>query len=395
MASIDTIVEVAGANGRTTWMRVPAGQKAPKGARYRVRYRTPDGKSRSKTVTRKLDAERFLATVEGRKLDGTFVDPMAGRLPFAVYAAGWLDRKRATLKPTTVATWASHLAAHITPAFGHLELREISRESVKAWALQLGTTVKPTTARAVVFTLAAILREAVDDDRIVKNPAERIQAGAKTERRVDPMRVGTVAAKVPALAEAMPDRWRAAVLLMASTGLRLGECLGLTVDRVDFLRSTIRVDRQIVALPGSFGFGTPKTRAGVRRIPVPRAVVEMLAAHLAEFPPGVDGLIFTMPPTRENRRGGGPVTRNRLADAYRAAVAAVELPKGTRTHDLRHVAASALIASGLSVAAVQAVLGHSSPAETLDVYTHLWPADEERTRQAIEAATASWARAIR
>jgi len=54
------------------------------------------------------------------------------------------------------------------------------------------------------------------------------------------------------------------------------------------------------------------------------------------------------------------------------------------------VAASSLIASGLSVAAVQAVLGHSSPAETLGVYTHLWPSDEERTREAIERASAVW-----
>jgi site-specific recombinase XerD len=56
------------------------------------------------------------------------------------------------------------------------------------------------------------------------------------------------------------------------------------------------------------------------------------------------------------------------------------------------VAASSLIASGLSVAAVQAVLGHASPAETLEVYTHLWPSDEERTRSAIDAA-ATWLRA--
>ena len=62
----------------------------------------------------------------------------------------------------------------------------------------------------------------------------------------------------------------------------------------------------------------------------------------------------------------------------------------TRTHDLRHVAASSLIASGLSVAAVQAVLGHATAAETLTVYTHFWPTDEARTREAIEVASAGW-----
>ena len=103
----------------------------------------------------------------------------------------------------------------------------------------------------------------------------------------------------------------------------------------------------------------------------------------AAYPAGEDGLIFSM----EN---GRPVTRSRWSDNYRAACATVGLEGRTRTHDLRHVAASSLIAGGLSVAAVQAVLGHASPAETLDVYTHLWPTDEERTRGAIEAASSGW-----
>ena len=44
----------------------------------------------------------------------------------------------------------------------------------------------------------------------------------------------------------------------------------------------------------------------------------------------------------------------------------------------------------MSVASVQAVLGHSSPAETLEVYTHLWPSDEDKTRAVMEAASSGW-----
>ena len=63
-----------------------------------------------------------------------------------------------------------------------------------------------------------------------------------------------------------------------------------------------------------------------------------------------------------------------------------------RSHDLRHVAASSLIASGPSVAAVQAMLGHSTPSETLGVYTHFWVTDGERTREAIGRVSAGWLR---
>jgi integrase len=130
-------------------------------------------------------------------------------------------------------------------------------------------------------------------------------------------------------------------------------------------------------------FGPPKTRAGVRTIPVPAFVTDMLAAHLAEFPAGADGLVFTT-------ATGRSIPRSNWADRYRGACASVGITGRTRTHDLRHVAASALIATGLSVSAVQAVLGHASPAETLEVYTHFWPADEERTRAAIESFAAEW-----
>jgi integrase len=107
------------------------------------------------------------------------------------------------------------------------------------------------------------------------------------------------------------------------------------------------------------------------------------AAHLAEFPANDEGLIFT-------NAAGGPIGRSSWANHYREACAAVGVVGRTRTHDLRHVAASSLIASGLSVSAVQAALGHATPSETLDVYTHFWPSDEERTREAIERASAQW-----
>ena len=89
-------------------------------------------------------------------------------------------------------------------------------------------------------------------------------------------------------------------------------------------------------------------------------------------------------------RTGRPVSRSNWSGAYRPACVMAGVEGRTRTHDLRHVAASALIASGLSVSAVQAVLGHASAAETLDVYTHFWLSDDKRTRDAIDRAAASW-----
>ncbi len=371
---MSSIVAVRDTNGRAV--------------KYRARYRTPEGSSRTATFRRRLDAARFLATVEGSKLRSQFIDPAATRMTFRLYADGWLERKRQTLRASTVESFASHLNKHLLPVFGEDQLGAITREKVKVFAGSLQPGVAPTTARAIVFTFAAVMREAVDDGRLTRNPAERIKVGAKTERRIDPMHIANIAAKVPTIADAMPDRWQAAVYLMASTGLRLNECLGLTTDRMNFLRRSLRIDRQLVGA----GFGPTKTGAGVRTIPVSSSVIDMLAAHLALFPVGEDGLIFTTVATRQTM-AGRPIGRSQWSDAYRKACRVAAVEGRTRTHDLRHVAASSLIASGLSVAAVQAVLGHSSPSETLDVYTHLWPGDEDRTRAAIERGTEAWPKA--
>ena len=64
--------------------------------------------------------------------------------------------------------------------------------------------------------------------------------------------------------------------------------------------------------------------------------------------------------------------------AKRAGVA------GMKYHDLRHAFASMLIAAGCSVKAVQHALGHTSAATTLNIYSHLWPGDEDRIRDAVD-----------
>jgi integrase len=95
-------------------------------------------------------------------------------------------------------------------------------------------------------------------------------------------------------------------------------------------------------------------------------VLEALSLHLASYPS--DGLVFT-------NTEGRPVLKNRLAVTFRNAVKKAGL-EGVSFRDLRHHYASLLIAR----------LGHSSASITLDVYSHLWPDSEDRTRNAVDAA---------
>lgn len=174
---------------------------------------------------------------------------------------------------------------------------------------------------------------------------------------------------------------RALVVLAAGTGLRQGEVLGVTTSRLNFLRRSLTVDRQLVLLPGRPPYlAPPKTAASRRTVPLPDVVLDALAGHPAAFPAGEgDSLIFTAP-------DGAGIRRNRFSEgAWLPAVERAGLPKGTHFHDLRHFYASLLIRHGESVKVVQARLGHASASETLDTYSHLWPDSEDRTRLAVDS----------
>jgi integrase len=161
------------------------------------------------------------------------------------------------------------------------------------------------------------------------------------------------------------------------------------VDRVDFLRRTVTVDRQLVLLAGQEPrHGPPKTRASYSVLPLRRIVVEALAEHLRQHWLEDSWLIFTT-------AAGEPLSRTRFsATVWRPATKRAGL-EGVVFHELRHYYASLLIRHGESVKVVQARLGHATAAETLDTYSHLWPDSEDRTREAIDAVLGAPADSLR
>ena len=126
----------------------------------------------------------------------------------------------------------------------------------------------------------------------------------------------------------------------------------------------------------------PKTAAAKRDVPMPPSLARMLAAHRLASPYSA-GTDYVFASTT-----GTPLTvRNIVRRGLAIAIAKAGLPH-LRWHDLRHVAASALIAEGASVGYVSRLLGHSSPAITLSVYSNEFSRAEHdaATRERMEAA---------
>jgi integrase len=105
------------------------------------------------------------------------------------------------------------------------------------------------------------------------------------------------------------------------------------------------------------------------------ALVDLLAEHAARQGRAGADLLFL-------DDEGHPFNRNSAGNRWRTVRAAAGLDTGMTLHSLRHFFASGLIAAGCDVVTVQRALGHSSPSITLNVYSHLWPKADDRTRAA-------------
>jgi integrase len=347
----------------------------PSGATtWRARWReVPRGPQRSKTFTRKIDAQQFLAKTERDLILGTYTDPTARKVTLGEYVEGWVAAQ--PWRASSADRVASLLRVHILPMFGPRPLAAIRRSDIQGFTTALSGRLAPASVEGVARLLRSILRAAVADGVISKSPAD----GTRLPRREGVQMVPLTVAEVRRVADAAQAELGQAVVLAASTGLRQGELFGLTVDRFQWARREIVVDRQLVTpTTGAPYFGPCKTARSVRTVPLADHAAKAIAVQLDRYGAGEDALVF--------HRGGSPWSRKRAADAMRRASAAAEVE--ATWHSLRHHAASVLIAQGLGVTAVAAVLGHS-PAECLKTYAGWWPNEHEAIRAALARAWAS------
>ncbi|MEV4215170.1 site-specific integrase [Micromonospora sp. NPDC049662] len=337
-----------------------------------VRWRDEAGKQRKKSFARKVDADRFRSEVEHKLNVGEYVDPKLGRQTFRAYAETW--RAGQPHRHNTAARTKSQLETHAYPVLGSRPLAAIRPSEIQAWAT--GLKLAPSSVRPVYSTVRAVFAAAVRDRLIVRSPADRklnrIALPEIPRRQVVPLTVEQVAAILAAL----PPAYAATAGVAAGAGPRQGEVFGLRPEDVDLTAKTVTIDRQVQPGPdGTVQECDLKNRPSYRTVPVGQVVLDALARHLDDTKPG-QWLFRTA--------DGKPLHRSRYNESiWRPAVKAAGV-EGATFHDLRHFYASALIRAGLSVKVVSSRLGHGNAAETLNTYSHLWPDDEDRTRQAID-----------
>jgi integrase len=365
---------------------------------WRARYRGPDGRERSRTFSRRPDAERFLTSVEGAKLRGDWTDPQLARRRYGGWLVQWQGTER-NLRPSTRARDDAYLRNYVLPRFGDVSLGAIEQLDVRTWVAELSTRgLAPATVKKAYQLLAKTMQSAVDSGLIPRTPCRGIalpRVEAEEMRFLTPQQVAR-------LADAIEPRYRALVLLGAYGGLRIGELAGLRPARVDLLRGRVEVAEILVEVRGTIHVGPPKTRASRRTVGLPRPVVAQLSEHLEWFA-GPD-LFFRAPeggPLRTSlfrRRSWQPaVARAGLPHVYGRAAKDAECrwcglaadaathDRPLRIHDLRHTAVALWIAAGANPKEVAARAGHTSVAFTFDRYGHLFPDSDDLLRERLGA----------
>jgi integrase len=335
---------MAGRQGRR---RFGAIRRLPSG-RYQVRYRTVDGRDVTAPLTfaTKADAGRYLSKVEADLLRGEWADPRLGRTTFGEWADRWLD-STVNLRANTKAGYRSILRQYLRPAFQSYPLASIDVLAIRMWLARLEAEGVGQATRAKAYRLLArILGVAVEARYLAVNPCSI--RGAASDGTSE-MRIATVE-QVAAIAEQMPARYRALVLVAAFGGLRWGELAGLRRKRVDLERGTVTVAEQLVEVNGAFSVGPPKSAAGRRTVTLPAAVVTTLAHYTARSP---DAFVFLSSQGTHLRRSN--FNRRVWQPATRAAGL-----EGLRVHDLRHTAGTLATAAGGSLREVMQRLGHST-----------------------------------
>ena len=188
----------------------------------------------------------------------------------------WLDRQRCHLKPSAYAVMEIAWRVRVAPRWGSVALGDIRPTAVQQWVSTLGRGTpgaKPLGASAVKRThhvLSAILADAVSDNLIARNPASGVKLPPIPRKRP----VYLTHRQVAGLAAAAGDH--EALLLLAYTGLRWGETIGLRVRDLDMLRRRVMVSENAVQVGAQIHVGTPKAHKR-RTVPLPEFLLPYLA----------------------------------------------------------------------------------------------------------------------
>jgi integrase len=365
------------------------------GKRWLARWVDPDTRrERSETFDTKLAAEAFLATVNVRTREGTWVDPKAGQQTFRHFRERWLEMKRAKAE-STFARYKGIAENRVAEKWDNRPVGGITKAAYKEWLAKLHADgLAASSVRQHHVIVHGVLELAVDDKAIQVNVAavRRGDLPRLPEKRKKAISVEQVAEYLHFLEWPKPTEKQIArsgrrggitnpprqqgarafgeVLLFS--GLRFGEAARRDLGDLQGRHLVVEVALTTV---GGRQVDTDTKGHRFRKVPLPMSVV----THIEEQNAGrTEGPL--LPSVRGGRWHHGSWTRH-----HKRAVRDAGLPSGTTTHALRHTLVSMAIEAGADVKDVQKMVGHKSAKLTLDTYAEWFEGSLDPVADALES----------
>lgn len=335
------------------------------------------GKRRRKAfygATRKEAQEKLLQALADLQRG---IMPTTGRQTLGEFLTFWLEESaRPTLRPRTYRRYHEIVHLHLVPTLGHITLSKLTPLQVqKLLNEKLASGLSPATVMYILAVLRRALGQAEKWQLVPRNVAKLVDAPRVSREEVQRL-----------LETARGHRLYALFVLAVALGLRQGELLGLRWQDVDFERGTLTVAVQLQTIDGKQVLVEPKTIRSRRTLQIPQFVLDVLQQHranqlLEKAQAGESwrehGLVFAS-------SVGTPVPARNLLRLWYNLLKKAGLPKRP-FHQLRHTAASYLLAMGCDLRTVQQVLGHSQVGLTANLYTHVMPTLLEDAAQKMDA----------
>lgn len=293
-------------------------------------------------------------------------------MPFGEWVDFWYQTYiKSGLRPTTQHTYETSIYQHVIPQLGQIPLCQLTQKDLQQFYAHLkkegrlirtdlyGKGLSDRMVRMCHAKCRAALDQAVQENLIRTNPAVGCKLPPKRGRE---MQVLSRQELQRFFMQAKADGCFELFLLNLSTGLRRGELLALQWSDLDLDAGTLSVTKQIYEVNGKMQISIPKTKASIRKLVLPPAVIEVFREYQKT---AKCRWLFPSPIKEDAPLTPGAMLRRLHVTLERAQC------KQIRFHDLRHTFATMALENGMDIKTLSAMLGHVSAATTLDIYTHI------------------------